>query len=127
MMMVVLLPLVNACSTKVTDFTFCHEIPGGKLGADCANFLTTTTQILNDAQWQAQKAQWNSQGFAVACTTSNSEGNIKKFIEQACSQINCDYATTQALFSALDRMQASAKRALDSPRNLNLNDAMNTK
>lgn len=110
LLMMMALLLLNNCSVKIKDDTFCDLIPGDR-GAVCDNFLTKHPQTLNQAQWIALQNRWNAEGNAVACTTSGYEGDLKAEIEKLCSQAKCDYQTKMLFINGLTRMEKTADLA----------------
>jgi hypothetical protein len=93
---------------QIQDEQFCSPIPGN-LGAVCDNFLTSNQLILNEAQWIALQATWQSAGNATECTSSSTLGDIKGELEKLCSKTPCTYEQAQQVKTAvanIDRMIA---------------------
>ena len=105
MMMVPLLLLLNSCATPINDFQACALVPSmrpdGEIipwggGAVCDNFLSSQPLTLSQQAWESQVLAQIKQGLAPEVITSDALGNLKKEVENLCSNAPCDYSTKQA-------------------------------
>ena len=94
---------ISGCSTTVHDIQVCSPIPGNQ-GAVCDNLLEEDPKILSQNEWEDLQSEWNSEGKAVECVNSSDLSNLKKELEELCSQTYCDYSGVQSILSALDRV-----------------------
>jgi len=105
----------NNCGTTISNFQQCDLIPGG-LGAACDDFLDSNPQTLSASQWNDTTALWNSQGDAVACMRSSSEGQLKSEIEKLCTDAPwyapCDEQTKITLIRGLTRLYSLQTKVL---------------
>lgn len=109
------------CATQVPNFTGCALIPlvsNGVLspagsGAVCDDFLDSNPQDLTESQWEAMELEWEKDGKAVECVTSDDIGNIKATIEKLCSQVPCDYVTQATVIDGLNRIQSLRRLVLN--------------
>lgn len=63
-------------------------------------FLESDPDTLTPAGWIAKQKSWG----VTQCTPASSQLNIKKFIEDTCSQITCDEATKKLFLERFDRI-----------------------
>lgn len=103
--------LAASCAVPISDEQFCAPIPGNR-GAACDNFLTSRQLILTQAEWVSLQSEWQSQGLAIECTTSQTVGDIKREIEKLCSLTNCDYEIQTKIIQGLNKIQSLGKTTL---------------
>lgn len=96
----------------IDDEQFCSPIPGA-LGAVCDNFLTSDQQIKTQEEWLALQAQWNASGLAVECMSSQAVGDLKREVEELCSQTQCDENTKQIIVSGLAKIEKLGKGSVE--------------
>lgn len=105
-----LLLTLEGCAVNVSNFTACALVPGNQ-GAVCDDFLQNNQRILTEPEWEALEAQWNAQGSAVECTTSESVGEIKRELEELCSKYPCN-ETVKKNIQNLARLQGLKSEAI---------------
>lgn len=99
-----MVPLIlNSCAVSIKNEQFCSPIPGG-LGSVCDDMLDSNQLVLTQDEWVSKQIEWQSEGQAVECTSSNTIGDFKIELEQLCSVTQCNY-NTQAIINALDKIK----------------------
>lgn len=104
------LMLLSGCAVDISNFTACALVPNNG-GAICDDFLQSDQKILTQEEWELKEADWNSQGQAVECTTSDAIGNIKAELEKLCSRYPCNESVKKSLES-IERLQDLGTEAL---------------
>lgn len=101
---------LNSCAATIHNIPLCSPYPGN-IGAHCADFLTSDTQDLTEAQWIALQKQW----IVTQCTSDTAALQIKAEIEQLCSLTACTYeqsAQLKKIVASLDRTLKENRRAM---------------
>lgn len=94
--------LLNSCGTiTIPNFQHCSPLPGlvGR-GAVCDNFLTSQQEIKDEQDWEELQGEWVS----TQCISSQTLGQLKVLVEEACSKIKCNEETKIQVVSGLQKM-----------------------
>lgn len=97
----------------VKNAEWCHPFKnqvGQDIGASCDYFLTSKPELLNADQWAKKQSDWMASGGVTEVTTSKTMIDLKVFVEDTCSQIQCDEKTKNAIIASLDKVSSLGKK-----------------